>query len=325
MKRAPHLLLMPPNWIGDVIMAQPAMAAIASHYRNQLGCERITMCGRSWLSDLLPYLNIPGVQYESKIPAADSAYLFPNSFRSAWQCKKAGVKEIIGYQGQWRRLLLNHALPHRISLKHEHHRLSYLDIAQQMKFTTTDKEVSLLASDGDRDAGRLLMQQHGLNPERVICIAPGAQFGGAKCYPTEQYAEIAYGLVESGWQLLVLGMKEDIQVGDMILQDLRGSHWNAAGLTSLAQALQLISACRMMLCNDSGLMHVAAGLGIPTVTPFGATDPSRTAPSGPAVKIIYQPAECSPCLKRECTVEGHPCMTNIRPQMLLDACLSMLK
>ncbi|GAV20294.1 heptosyltransferase II [Mariprofundus micogutta] len=325
MNKAPHLLLMPPNWIGDVVMAQPAMAAIANHYRNQLGSEHITVCGRSWLSDLLPYLNIPGAQYEATIPAADTAYVFPNSFRSAWQCKKAGVKEIIGYQGQWRKLLLDRALPHRISLKHEHHRLSYLDIAGQMKFTTADTEVCLSTPDGDKEAGRTLMQQHGLNPERVICLAPGAQFGGAKCYPAEQYAEIAYGLVESGWQLLILGMKEDKQVGDLILQDLRGPHWNAAGTTSLAQALQLISACKMMLCNDSGLMHIAAGLAIPTVTPFGATDPSRTAPSGPAVKIIYQPAECSPCLKRECTVAGHPCMTNITSQMLLDACLSMLK
>ncbi|PJA32170.1 MAG: lipopolysaccharide heptosyltransferase II [Zetaproteobacteria bacterium CG_4_9_14_3_um_filter_53_7] len=325
MKQPPHLLLMPPNWIGDVVMAQPAMKAIASHYRDQLGCERITVCGRSWLSDLLPYLNIEGAQYARDIPAADIAYLFPNSFRSAWQCKKAGVKEMIGYQGQWRRFLLHRALPHRLSLKHEHHRLSYLDIAEQVNIVPAQREVTLSLPAGDQDAGRALMIKHGLNPQRVICLAPGAQFGGAKCYPTESYAEIAYSLVEAGWQPLVLGMKEDQQVGDIILQDLRGPHWNAAGLTSLAQALELISACRLMLCNDSGLMHVAAGLGIPTVAPFGATDPSRTAPSGPAVKIIYQPAECSPCLQRECSVAGHPCMTNIRPQMLLDACLAMLK
>ncbi|OIO75054.1 MAG: lipopolysaccharide heptosyltransferase II [Zetaproteobacteria bacterium CG1_02_53_45] len=325
MKRPPHLLLMPPNWIGDVVMAQPAMKAIAAHYRDRLGCERITVCGRGWLRDLLPYLNIEGAQYARDIPAADIAYLFPNSFRSAWQCKKAGVKEIIGYQGQWRSLLLKRALPHRLSLKHEHHRLSYLDIAEQVNIIPAENEVSLCLPDGDLDAGRSLMYQHGLNPQRVVCLAPGAQFGGAKCYPTESYAEIAHSLVEAGWQPLVLGMKEDKQVGDIILQDLRGPHWNAAGLTSLAQALQLISACRLMLCNDSGLMHVAAGLGIATVAPFGATDPSRTAPSGPSVKIIYRPAECSPCLQRECSVPGHPCMTNIKPQMLLDACLAMLK
>jgi len=325
MTQSSHVVLMPPNWIGDVIMAQPAMQAIVSHYRKHMGCESITVCGRGWLKELLPYLNLEGAVYASEIPAADTAFLFPNNFRSAWQCKKAGIKELIGYRGQWRRLLLNHALAHRFDLGSEHHRQFYLDIAHQMHIPTAAEEVSLSLPDGAVEAGRTLMSLHGLSPDRVVCLAPGAQFGGAKCYPAEQYAAITYSLVEAGWQPLVLGMQEDCGVGETILQDLRGSHWNAAGETSLTQALQLISACKLMLCNDSGLMHVAAGLGIPTVAPFGATDPARTAPSGPAVKIIYQPAECSPCLQRECSVTGHPCMDNIKPQMVLNACLSMLK
>lgn len=71
-------------------------------------------------------------------------------------------------------------------------------------------------------------------------------------------------------------------------------------------------------------MHVAAGLGRPTVVPFGATDPARTSPGGPHVRILYKPADCSPCLERECRVPGHPCMANITPAMLTRACLSML-
>jgi len=325
MTQTKHLLLMPPNWIGDVIMAQPAMQAIVTHYRVHLGYSRITVSGRGWLKELLPYLNLGDAVYASKVPAADTAFLFPNNFRSAWQCKQAGIKEIIGYRGQWRRLLLSSPLSHRFDLGSEHHRLFFLDIANQMHIPTPTEDVSLSMPDGDREAGRTLMAEHGLNPDRVICIAPGAQFGGAKCYPAELYAEITYSLIEAGWQPLILGMQEDYDVGQAILQDLSGSHWNAAGKTTLAQALQLISACRLMLCNDSGLMHVAAGLGIPTVAPFGATDPARTAPSGSSVKIIYKPAECSPCLQRECSVAGHPCMINIKPQMLLEACLSMLK
>ena len=119
-------------------------------------------------------------------------------------------------------------------------------------------------------------------------------------------------------------MKEDRDVAGIILKELQTPYWNATGDTSLSEVLQLISASKLMLCNDSGLMHAAAGLGIPTVTPFGATDPQRTSPSGPKVEILYQPAPCSPCLQRECNVAGHPCMANITPQMLTDACLSML-
>jgi heptosyltransferase-2 len=168
------------------------------------------------------------------------------------------------------------------------------------------------------------MQEHGLDPQRAICIAPGAQFGAAKCYPASAFNAVVRQLAESGWQPVILGMPEDHDVGQHILEGIKTPHWNAAGATSMAEALQLIAACRLMLCNDSGLMHVAAGLGIPTVTPFGATDPERTSPSGPHVRVLYEPADCSPCLQRECTVNGHPCMANIPPAALLEACLSML-
>ena len=120
-------------------------------------------------------------------------------------------------------------------------------------------------------------------------------------------------------------MPEDRGSGEQILAGISTPCWNAAGDTRLADALQLIGAAQLMLCNDSGLMHVAAGLGIPTVTPFGATDPQRTSPSGPKVSILYQPAACSPCLQRECNVSGHPCMGNITPEMLLAGCIHWLE
>jgi len=318
--KQPHVVFMPPNWIGDVIMAQPAMLAIANHHSE----ASISLCGRSWLRDLTPYLGIDHACYSDTLPSADIAYLFPNSFRSAWQCYQAGIKHRIGYRGQWRRLLLSHPLPHRLSLRNEHHRLFYLDIASQMDIPTPTAEVALFAPAGAMEAGQASMTKHGLDPDKVVCLAPGAQFGGAKCYPAAAYAEIAQALSADGWQLLILGMDNDVQIGEQILHGLNTPCWNAAGQTTLAEALQLIAACRLMLCNDSGFMHVAAGLGKPTVVPFGATDPERTSPSGPQVRIIYKPAACSPCLKRECSVNGHPCMTNISPQMLIDACLEML-
>jgi len=325
MKALPHLLLMPPNWIGDAIMAQPAMRAICDHHIRHCGTERISLCGRPWLKELLPYLNLPAAVFQEHIPKADAAFLFPNSFRSALQCRMAGVRRLTGYRGQWRNLLLNKPLPHRISLKHEHHRNFYLDIARQLNMQVTETQVCLCTPPGAETAGHQSMQDHGLDPQRVVCIAPGAQFGAAKCYPPSAFNAVVRQLAESGWQPVILGMPEDYNVGQIILGHIATPHWNAAGTTSLSQALQLIAACRLMLCNDSGLMHIAAGLGIPTVTPFGATDPQRTSPSGSHVQVLYEPAECSPCLQRECTVEGHPCMANIPPAALLEACISMLE
>lgn len=320
MKKSQHVVFMPPNWIGDAIMAQPAMRALANHHTDAY----ISLCGRAWLKDLLPYLRLGEADYKSVIPAADIAYLFPNSFRSAWQCYRANIRKRIGYRGQWRRFLLSRALPHRLSLKHQHHRFFYLDIAEQLGIPVSDTEVDLLAPPNALSEGSDMMISHGLNPDRTICLAPGAQFGGAKCYPADQYAEVAKALSAAGWHIVILGLASDIDTGEQILANAASPHWNAAGQTNLAQALQLITACRLMLCNDSGFMHVAAGLGKPTVTPFGATDPERTSPSGPNVRIIYQPAPCSPCLQRECSVEGHPCMSLIQPVTLTDACIEML-
>ncbi|NWF39420.1 lipopolysaccharide heptosyltransferase II [Mariprofundus sp. NF] len=319
-----HLLLMPPNWIGDVIMAQPAMVAISSHYRQQFENYRISVCGRGWLKDLLPYLNIEGAEFSDTIMAADTAYLFPNSFRSAWNCKKAGVKNIIGYRGQWRSLLLSQAISPRIDTRSEHHRGFHMDLARQTGITTGDDAVELIVPSGDKQRGREMMQNHGLDADRTICIAPGAQFGTAKCYPAEGFAAVVKTLAEQGWQPMILGMPEDHAVAEKILENIDTPFWNATGATTLSQALQLIAASQLMLCNDSGLMHVAAGIGIPTVTPFGATDPARTSPCGPKLSILYQPADCSPCLQRECTVKGHPCMANITPEMLTKSCLAML-
>ncbi len=324
MKTDNHLLLMPPNWIGDVIMAQPALRSISEFY-SQHGTEQISVCGRAWLKDLLPYLGLNNAQYLSSIPAADTAFLFPNSFRSAWQCRQAGVKNIIGYRGQWRSLLLSHALPQRIDTLHAHHRLFHLDIAKQMEIPVSNSEVTLSTPPESKTMGQKRMQQHGLDPRRVICIAPGAQFGAAKCYPPDDFHEVVKRLAEAGWQPLTLGMPEDHAISQHIITDIPTPHWNAAGSTSMTEALQLISASKLMLCNDSGLMHVAAGLGIPTISPFGATDPARTAPSGPRVNVLYQPADCSPCLQRKCSVKGHPCMANITPAMILEACRAMLK
>jgi len=306
-------------------MAQPGIAAICEHHIRHCGTQRISLCGRPWLNDLLPYLNLPTARYQKNIPRADAAFLFPNNFRVALQCRMAGTRRLTGYRGQWRRLLLHKALPRRLSLKHEHHRDFYLDIARQLHFDVPRTDVCLSMPETAIASGHARMKRSGLNPRRVVCIAPGAQFGAAKCYPPSAFNIVVLQLAEAGWQPVILGMKEDYDVGQIILDGVSAPCLNMAGATNFAEALQLIAACRLMLCNDSGLMHVAAGLGIPTVTPFGATDPQRTSPSGPHVRVLYEPADCSPCLQRECTVEGHPCMANITPAALRHACTAMLE
>jgi len=317
-----HLVILPPNWLGDVIMAQPAMRAFCAYHKD----ARITLTGRKWLSDLAPFLGLGNLSYAEQIPAdADRAVLFPNSFSSAWKLFRSGVSRRVGFRGQWRSLLLNRGYTPRLDMIHEHHRDYFLDLAEQAGIPVEHREVELTASASDIAEGESLMKSRKLDPEKTICIAPGAQFGGAKRYPSESYRQIIKSLSEAGWHILILGTAAEREIAGQCLSEVAAPSWNSSGETSLKQALQILSACRLLLCNDSGLMHVAAGLGKPVVGIFGATDPERTAPSGPYVQLLYSPAPCSPCLKRECSVSGHPCMANILPETVRDTCLGMLK
>ena len=313
--------ILAPNWLGDVIMAQPAMRAIVQHYPD----SDIHIFGRPWLNDLLPFLHLEQTTYQAELQAHQQSFLFRNSFHAAWQAFRSGSKERHGFKHECRSLLLTHAYRPKLNMQHEHHRDYFLDLVEQAGIPTSQREVSLQANQTDLDAGIALLQTHHIDPERAICVAPGAQFGGAKRYPHQSYAYILKWLSEAGWQPVILGTPEERDIGEQCLQKVTGQSWNASGTTSLREALQLIAASQLTLCNDSGLMHVSAGLGKPTVGIFGATDPSRTAPSGNHVSLLYKPAPCSPCLKRECSVSGHPCMVNILPEMVRDACLELLQ
>ncbi|MDQ6967832.1 MAG: lipopolysaccharide heptosyltransferase II [Mariprofundaceae bacterium] len=313
--------IFPPNWLGDVIMAQPAMRAIIQHHSD----STIHVVGRPWLEDLLPFLNLGKTTYQTELAAHQKSFLFRNSFHAAWQAFRSGAQERHGFKHECRSLLLTHAYRPKLNMQHEHHRDYFLDLVEQAHIPVEQRHVLLLASKTDVEAGITLLQEHGIDPKRAICVAPGAQFGGAKRYPSQSYAYILKWLSEAGWQPVILGTQAERDIGKQCLQKTTGKSWNASGTTSLRQALQLVASSRLTLCNDSGLMHVSAGLGRPTVGIFGATDPSRTAPSGDHVSLLYQPAPCSPCLKRECSVSGHPCMVNILPEIVRDACLGHLK
>jgi len=320
-----RIAIMPPNWLGDVAMAQPALHAITQANPN----AEIHIYGRPWLKDLLPFLNLGqhASYHDCFDEASDMVVVFPNSFRSAWQAFRSHTPVRIGFKKEARGFLLTHAYTPNVDVMRQHHRGYFLDLIEQAGISVAQREVELQCPDDDVQAGRDLMQQHGLNPEKVICIAPGAHFGGAKRYPSESYACVIQWLAEKGWQVLMLGTNNERGVASDCLKRLpsKHPHWNAAGNTSMREALQLVSACRLMLCNDSGLMHIAAGMNKPTVGIFGATLPERTAPSGKYAKVLYQPAVCSPCLQRECSTPGQPCMGNILPEHVLASCLDLLR
>ncbi len=321
MKNSREILLFAPNWLGDVIMAQPAMRAIAQAFPE---CA-LWLYGRPWLADLLPFLNLGAARYAPRPFRADMAYLFRNSFSAAWQAWRSRTPVRHGFAHDARSLLLRPAYRPRLDMRHAHHRRYFLDLVRQSGIEVdADAAVSLRSPAEQREQGLALLRRQGLAPERCICVAPGAQFGGSKRYPDDAYRAVLRDLAREAWQPVVLGTSEEREIADSCLREVKGKAWNACGQTTLRQALQLLAASRLLLCNDSGLMHAAAGMGVPVVTIFGATDPRRTAPSGMFVHLLYRPAPCSPCLRRECQVAGHPCMRAVAAEEVRDACLRAL-
>src|SRR5262249_39821306 len=129
---------------------------------------------------------------------------------------------------------------------------------------------------------------------------------------------------ETGSAVAVFGSQSERDLCAAVSGAIPVPSHNFAGETSLAEFIDLAAACRVYLTNDSGAMHIASALGVPTVAVFGATDDTTTGPTGAWSKIVREPVECSPCLKRECPID-HRCMTRVEASRVAETALELLK
>jgi heptosyltransferase-2 len=138
----------------------------------------------------------------------------------------------------------------------------------------------------------------------IIGIAPGATYGPAKRWLPDRFAEVADRLDERfSIQGILLGGKADGETVREVKKAARTKLIDLTGRTSLREAVYLISQCRLFVSNDSGLMHIAGALNVPTVAIFGSTNPVTTAPAGNQSVIVRQEISCSPCLKKTCPTD----------------------
>jgi heptosyltransferase-2 len=177
-------------------------------------------------------------------------------------------------------------------------------------------------------AGRAGLAGGGLGPT-VVGVSPGAAYGGAKRWLPERFAEASARVAaEIGADVAVFGTPQEVpvctQVADAVASRGLRAH-SFAGRTSIAQFIEMAAACRAFLTNDSGSMHIASALGIPTVTVFGATDHVATGPTGALARIVREPVPCSPCLKRECPLGHHACMTGVTAERVALTTLDLIK
>jgi len=330
------IVILAPNWLGDVIFALPAIRDVRRHFAGW----PLTVAARASVAPL--FRAVPGVDHikvlergreASQIEAA-VGILLPNSFRSAWILKRAGVKERWGYRANFRRPLLTRAVrrPRRKVPFPEY----YSNLVRGLGIETGPLTARLEVGTSARAAAVKLLRERGLNPDRpLIGIAPGAAFGHAKRWLPKRFAELAAALTsDAGAACVILGRSEDRDA----IADLKGfrdpfSHGaqekgsrnliDLIGATDLTMLMGVISQCRVVVANDSGALHLAGAIGVRAIGIYGPTDERYSAPVTPAeaehtVATISEQAFCRPCFLADCPID-HRCMKRISTERVYDA------
>ena len=238
----------------------------------------------------------------------------------------AGVKRIIGYARDGRSLLLSDAIP--VPKRGEiamHERFYYLELLRRAGLIESMPEVAEIRLDGVselRRRGEELFEMLGVKLP-VVGVSPGAAYGSAKRWLPERFGESAARLAEEvGGSVAIFGSAAEKELCEEVAR--AGTGRNLAGTTALRAFLEMTAACRVFLTNDSGAMHIASALGVPTVTVFGPTNEMATGPLGKAARVVREPVECAPCLLKECPID-HRCMVRVTADGVVRAAEELLK
>ncbi len=318
------VLVLAPNWLGDAVMALPAIRDLRAHFAG----SRFAVAARGSVAML--FRAVPGVDeivvLEPDTPAArlraDIGVLLPNSFRAAWLLARAGVPERWGYAADFRTPLLTRSIRRpRVKL---HFGEYYQNLVRELGVATGPLTPELrLPGTRIETAGRLL-RDAGWDARRpLVGVAPGAAFGHAKRWPRDRFAALASRLRAAlGAECVVLGRSEDRDAAAGI------EGLDLVGRTDLLMLMGVLGHCRAVVANDSGTLHLAAALGVPVTAIYGPTDEryslplSSRGPSG-AVSAVVAQVFCRPCGLRDCPID-HRCMRRISTERVFQAVRAQL-
>lgn len=317
-----RLLVRSPNPLGDACMAIPATRLLR---RGRPDLHLTILCRENvapvWRRqpEVDEVLAIPpgaSLWATGKLLRAragyDAAVLFPNSLRAGLEAWLGGVPRRIGYRGHTRGRLLDQIVPEWEIGPPRHHAHHYLRIAENTGAVV-------------EDATELFRMPRPPEGPPRLGVCPGAVYGPAKRWPVERFAEVISGVHEqSPCPVSIFGSPEEREIGDRLTAALGFPCENRVGKTSIDGLMDELRACRLLLTNDTGTMHLAAMLGVPTVSIFGSTEPELTRPIGPRHRVIRRRAACSPCFLRECPLDFR-CMDEIETDSVTKAVLAMLR
>ncbi len=317
------------NWIGDAIMALPALNAIHEGYK---GAHIHVLCNpwtyeiyrlQPFIKGIILYqkprsflmypLEILKVVKEIRKRNFDMAVLFQNAFEAALIAYLSGIKIRVGYATDMRGPLLTHIIERNRKIDSLHHSEYYKGIVRGMGLKIRDEIPRLHISDQLKERGCEILKRFGVkNRTELIGICPGAEYGPAKRWPEEYFSKIADMAIESlGAEVVIMGSGKEKEICKKVELGMRHSPISLCGRTSLMDVIGIIKNLKVLVCNDSGLMHVASALNTPLVSIFGSTDPKRTGPLSANSRVIQGSVECSPCFKTHCE-NGYICLKSVK-------------
>ncbi|MHB8770704.1 MAG: lipopolysaccharide heptosyltransferase II [Syntrophales bacterium] len=335
-----RLLIRGTNWIGDVVMTLPAVAAVRKRWPG----ARISVLAKPWVAEvyrlspdvdeIVPFAEpgrhagIPGkwrLAAELRRCRFDCALLLQNAIEAAILAVLAGIPLRAGYNSDGRGALLTHSVRRTRQVRSVHQIDYYLAMVGALGCPATDRRVRLVPGAEYAPLAEGLFARTGLDRSRpLIGIAPGAAYGPAKKWFPDRFAAVADRLIDAtGGQAVLFGSAGDRESTTAVARSARHPLTDIAGTTDLREALALIARCSLFLSNDSGLMHIAGALGIPTLALFGSTNPAATSPAGERSVVIHHPVECGPCLKPVCPTDFR-CMEAITVDEVYAAAIKLL-
>lgn len=325
---ASKILVFGPSWVGDMVLAHSLFQTIKQQQPEAI----IDVAAPAWTIPLLD--RMPEVSGKIALPfkhgqlglgerirfgkslknsGYTQAILLTNSLKSAILPFAARIPQRTGFLGEMRYGLLNDIRPlDKSLLPRTVDRFVALGLEAVQSIPSSIPNPKLIA---DSTQAHLVLKRLGKSAPQsaVLGLCPGAEFGEAKRWPAEYYAEVANHALNLGWEVWLFGSEKDVPVTSKIDSMTNGRCLDLGGKTSLGEAIDLMSLASTVVSNDSGLMHVAAALGKKVIAIYGSSDPSHTPPMSDKAIIEYLALECSPCFERECPLKHMNCLRQIIP------------
>lgn len=329
------LIVRMPNWLGDAVMATPAILQLKKIIPKNCGLFVITT---PELFDYFSAMNIIDIvipltkkhsnwSKEDKVKIsklqAGVALMFNNSLRDAIFLKLCGIKKLYGAAARGRSIILSKSFNFpkitNKKLNKLHHTAKYLSMSYALgapqwtgelpKFSIKKQEKNLNSN-----------IESALQSNDLLVIAPGAAYGDAKRWPVNYFQKVCQYWLKQNGQIAIIGTKAELLIANELMESLQSQNiYNLAGKTNLQELILILQKAKQCVANDSGVMHLSAIVGSSGVAIFGSTDPSSTSPVSNKWTILYEKEECSPCFKRTCPLQTYKCLTKITPEMVINS------